>query len=58
MYPATGLMLSKARQAEHEKDAANRRRRTEANRLKSTVQSTQRAWPLRILRLGTSGSRA
>ena len=58
MYPATGLMLSKARQAEHEKDAANRRRRTEANRLKSTGLSTPRAWPLRMLRLGTSGSRA
>jgi hypothetical protein len=58
MYPSTGLMFSKARQAAHESGAANRRRRTEANRLKATRQSAPRAWPLRLLRLGTSGSRA
>ena len=58
MYPSTGLMLSKARQAAHESDAANRRRRAEASRLKATRQSAPRAWPFRLLRPGTSGSRA
>jgi hypothetical protein len=58
MHPATGLMLSKAIQAAHESDAVDRRRRAEANRLKATRQSAPRAWPFRLLRLGTSGSGA
>ena len=58
MHPATGLMLSKAIQAAHKSEAANRRHRAEANRLKATRQPAPRAWPFRLLRLGTSGSRA
>ena len=58
MYPSTGLMLSKAIQAAHESDAVGRRRRAEADRLKATRQPAPRAWPFRLLRLGTSGSGA
>lgn len=58
MHPATALMLSKAIQAEHKRDAELRRTRAQHSRRQEAEPAKPRSWPLRVLRLGNAGSRA